>query len=74
MCSLVIPIFLFACESRTLTAEVEKRNWPLRCGKTISKSGQEWNLSAQLGQVKTEQGGKGLLQIHLWCPSGHHLE
>ena len=30
MRSLVIPIFLYACESWTLTAEVEKRNWPLR--------------------------------------------
>ena len=29
MCSLVIPIhvFLYACESWALTAEVEKRNW-----------------------------------------------
>ena len=32
MCSLVIPInvFLYACESWALTAEIEKRNWPLR--------------------------------------------
>ena len=30
MRSLVIPIFLYACDSWTLTAEVEKRNWPLR--------------------------------------------
>ena len=44
-----------------------------RGGKTILKSGQELNLSAQLGQLKTGQGGKGLLQIHLWCPDGHHL-
>ena len=36
--------------------------------KTISKSGQEWTLPAQLGQLKTEQDGKGLLRIHLWCP------
>ena len=25
-------------------------------------------LSAKVGQLKAEQGGKGLLQIHLWCP------
>ena len=37
-------------------------------GKTISKSGQEWTLPAQLGQLKTGQDGKGLLRIHLWCP------
>ena len=37
-------------------------------GKTISKSGQEWTLPAQLGQLKTGQDRKGLLQIHLWCP------
>ena len=36
--------------------------------KTISKSGQEWTLPAQLGQLKTCQDGKGLLQIHLWFP------
>ena len=41
---------------------------PRRGGKTISKSGQEWTLPAQLGQLKTGQDGKGLLQIHLWCP------
>ena len=39
-----------------------------RGGKTISKSGQEWTLPAQLGQLKTGQHGKGLLQIHPWCP------
>ena len=39
-----------------------------RGGKTISKGGQERTLPAQLGQLKTEQDGKGLLQIHLWCP------
>ena len=26
-------------------------------------------LPAQLGQLKTGQDGKGLLQIHLWCPN-----
>ena len=36
-----------------------------RGGKTISKSGQEWTLPAQLGQLKTGQDGKGLLRIHL---------
>ena len=39
-----------------------------RGGKTMSKSGQEWTLPAQLGQLKTGQDGKGLLRIHLWCP------
>ena len=33
--------------------------------KTISKSGQGWNLSAQLGQMKTGQDGKKLLRSHL---------
>ena len=137
MCSLVIYIFLYACESWTLTAELEKRtqDFEMRCyqrllnisyeghvtneevcrkiqaaigeydevlalvkkrklrwfghvsrssglattilqdtvegkrkkadrrrgGKTISKSGKEWTLQAQLGQ---------LLRIHLWCPDG----
>ena len=41
----------------------QKKRW-----KTISKSGQEWTLPAQLGQLKSGQDGKGLLRIHLWCP------
>ena len=45
-----------------------KRGDRRRGGKTISKSGQEWTLPAQLGQLKTGQDGKGLLRIHLWCP------
>ena len=34
---------------------------------TIFKSGQEWTLPAQLGQLKTGQDGK-VLSCHLWCP------
>ena len=30
-------------------------------------SGQEWTSPAQLGQLKTGQGEKELLQIHLRC-------
>ena len=39
-----------------------------RGGKTTLRNGQGWILPAQLGQLKAGQGGKGLLQIHLWCP------
>ena len=39
-----------------------------RGGTTILKSGQKWTWSAQLGQLKTGQGGKKLLQNYLWCP------
>ena len=39
-----------------------------RGGKIISKNGQEWALSSQLGQLKTGQDGKGMLQIHLLFP------
>ena len=45
-----------------------------RTGKTkeeevgILKSGEEWTLVAQLAQLKTGQGGKGLLRSHLLCP------
>ena len=46
---------------RTKEAD-RRRGW-----KTISKSGQEWTLPAQLGQLKTRQDGKGLLRFHLWC-------
>ena len=41
---------------------------PIALRGPASKSGQEWTLPAQLGQLKTGQDGKGLLQIHLWCP------
>ena len=37
-------------------------------GKTILKSGHEWTSPSQLGQLKTGQDGKALLEIHLWCP------
>ena len=30
---------------------------------------QEWTLPAQLVKLKTDQDEKGLLPIHLWCPS-----
>ena len=36
---------------------------------SILKSEQEWSLPAQLGQLKTGKGGKGLLQIHLCAPT-----
>ena len=87
MHSLAIFIFLYACESWPLTAELEKRTQAFemqsyraqckdkeqkedrrRVGKTILKNRQEWTLPAQLEQLKTGQGGKGLLQIHLRCP------
>ena len=45
-----------------------KRGRQKKRGKTISKSGQEWTLPAQLGQLKTGQDRKGLLGIYLWCP------
>ena len=56
-----LKVFWFSKEKEK---EADKR----RGGKTISKSGQEWTLPAQLGQLKTGQDGKELLQIHLLCP------
>ena len=53
-----------------IVKEKEKEADRRRGGKTISKSGQEWILPAQLGQLKTGQNGKekGLLRIYLWYP------
>ena len=34
----------------------------------MSGGGRGWTLPSQLGQLRTGQDGKGLLQIHLWCP------
>ena len=41
---------------RKMEKEADRR----RGGKTISKSGQEFALPAQQGQLKTGQNGKGL--------------
>ena len=65
-----LKVFWFSKDNPTGHSERKKKKEADRRngGKTISKSGQEWTLSAQLGQLKTGQDGKGLLQIHLWCP------
>ena len=36
--------------------------------KTVLKSAQEWTMPAEPGQLETGQGGKRLLQSHLWVP------
>ena len=51
----------------TVKGKKEKEAHRRKGGRTISKSGQEWTLPAQLWQLKTGQDGKGLLRIHLWC-------
>ena len=51
--------------ARTKKKKVDKR----RGGEIISRSGQGCTLPAQLGQLKTELGGKGLLLKYLWCPN-----
>ena len=56
----------------TVKGKTKKRQTE-EVGRKISKSGQEWTLPAQLGQLKLGQGGKGLLQIHLWC-QGYGIE
>ena len=65
-----LKIFWFSKDNPTGHSErkKEKEADRRRGGKTISKSGQEWTLPAQLGQLKTGEDGKGLLQIHL-CAS-----
>ena len=48
--------------------ETEEETDRRRSGEAILKTGQEWILPAQLGQLKTGQDGEGMLRIHLWCP------
>ena len=63
-------VFWFSKDNPTGHSERKKKEADRRRGgKTISKSGQEWTLTAQLGQLKTGQNGKGLLRSHLWCPA-----
>ena len=61
-------VFWFSKDNPTGHSERKKKKAEdiRRGGKTISKSGQEWTLPAELGQLKT--GQEGLLGIHLWCP------
>ena len=64
-----LKVFWFSKDNSSGHSEREKKEADRRRGgKTISKSGQEWTLPAQLGQLKTGQDGKGLLRIHLWFP------
>ena len=57
-----LKVFCFNKDNLTGNSEKTDR----KGGKTISKCGQEWTLPAQLGQLKTGQGGS--LRILLWCP------
>ena len=41
--------------------EKEEKTDRRRGGKTMLKGGQEWTLSAQLGQLNTGRNGNGLL-------------
>ena len=62
-----LKVFWFSKDNPTGHSERKKKKRQTE-EKTVSKSGQEWTLQAQLGQLKTGQDGKGLLRIHLWCP------
>ena len=48
-----LKVFWFSKDNLTGHSEKADR----KGGKTISNSGQEWTLPAQLGQLKTGQGG-----------------
>ena len=68
---MIWPCFkVFWFSKDNFTGHSEKKNkkqaYRRRGGKTISKSGQEWTLPAQLGQMKIGKDVKGLLRIHLW--------
>ena len=62
-----LKVFWFSKDNPTGHSERKKKKRQTE-EETVSKSGQEWTLQAQLGQLKTGQDGKGLLRIHLWCP------
>ena len=65
-----LKVFWFSKDNPTGHSErkKKKRQTEKEVGRQCQRSGQEWTLPAQLGQLKTGQDGKGLLQIHLWCP------
>ena len=51
-------VFWLSKDSPTGHSERKKKKRQTEEEKTISKSGQEWTLPAQLGQLKTGQDGK----------------
>ena len=69
---MVLPsfkVFWFSKDNPTGHSERNRKIDRRKRGKIISKSGQDWTLPAQLGNLKTGQDGKGLLRVHLWCPN-----
>ena len=56
----------------TVKAKKEKEADRRRGKKTISKSGQEWTLPAQLGQLKTGQDGKDCFEFICGAPATFH--
>ena len=80
MCSLVISIFLYASESWTLTAELEKRTqaFEMRCYRrllnisykdhvTDEEVRQKCPIDSSTKTVESRASWKGLLRSHLWC-------
>ena len=48
----------------------KKKRWECNIKEWI---GMVYVSSTRAAENRTNIGGKGLLQIHLWCPDGHHL-
>ena len=65
-----LKVFWFSIDNPTGHSKRKKkrRQTEEEVERKYIKSGPEWTLPAQLGQLKTGQDGKGLLRIHLWCP------
>ena len=57
--------FWFSKSYRAQWKERKEEGDRRRCGKTVSKSGKEWTLSARLGRLKTGQDGNTLFGTHL---------
>ena len=78
MRTLILSTFLYACESWTLTAEIERRIQVLemRCYRRLlnisykdERGGAEQNPECNWRAAEDREGGKVLLQCHLWCPN-----
>ena len=63
--ALVTSIFLYACESWILTAELQKGTQRGRDGKTTSGNGQAWNSPTPRGQWRTGENGGNWLRSHM---------
>ena len=62
-------VFCFSKDNPTGHSERKKKNRQTEEEVVRQYQRSKWSLPAPLGQLKTGQDEKVLLQTHLWCPN-----